>query len=52
MSNSSISVVPTAPNACKPFLLDVMVFSPESGYKFKVIVRAEDHHVKKEGLEP
>ena len=23
---------------CKPFLIEVMVFSPESGYKFKVLV--------------
>jgi hypothetical protein len=35
---SSISVVPIGPKVCKPFLLEVMVFSPEAGYKFKVIV--------------
>jgi len=35
---SSVSVVPTTDKLCKPFLLEVMVFSPESGYKFKVIV--------------
>lgn len=35
---SSVSVVPVGKKVCKPFLLEVMVFSPESGYKFKVIV--------------
>ncbi len=36
---SSISVVAIKKNkVCKPFLLEVMVFSPEAGYKFKVIV--------------
>ena len=38
MPKNSISVVPTGKKICKPFLLEVMVFSPESGYKFKVIV--------------
>lgn len=38
MSGSSIKVVPIGDKICKPFLLEVMVFSPESGYKFKVIV--------------
>ena len=38
MPDSSISVVPTTGKICRPFLLEVMVFSPESGYKFKVIV--------------
>lgn len=38
MPNSSISVVPVANKICKPFLLEVMVFSPEAGYKFKVMV--------------
>lgn len=38
MPNSSISVVPIGRKVCKPFLLEVMVFSPESGYKFKVVV--------------
>ena len=33
-----ISVVPIAGKICKPFLLEVMVFSPEAGFKFKVIV--------------
>lgn len=35
---SKISVVPIGKKTCKPFLLEVMVFSPESGYKFKVMV--------------
>lgn len=34
---SSISVVPISKKTCKPFLIEVMVFSPEAGYKFKVI---------------
>ena len=38
MPDSSISVVTTGAKVCKPFLLEVMVFSPEAGYKFKVIV--------------
>lgn len=38
MPKSTISVVPIGEKVCKPFLLEVMVFSPESGYKFKVIV--------------
>lgn len=37
---TNLSVVPIVPEGkiCKPFLLEVMVFSPESGFKFKVIV--------------
>ncbi len=35
---SSVSVVPIGNKVCHPFLLEVMVFSPEAGYKFKVIV--------------
>ena len=38
MPSSSISVVPIGNKICKPFLLEVMVFSPEAGYKFKVMV--------------
>ncbi|MDO8545637.1 MAG: hypothetical protein Q7S40_34775 [Opitutaceae bacterium] len=38
MPKSSTSVVPIGNKVCKPFLLEVMVFSPESGYKFKVVV--------------
>lgn len=38
MPESTISVVPIGPKLCKPFLLEVMVFSPESGFKFEVLV--------------
>lgn len=38
MPEPEISVVPIGAKVCKPFLLDVMVFSPESGYKFAVSV--------------
>lgn len=38
MPKSSTSVVTVSKKVCKPFLLEVMVFSPESGYKFKVMV--------------
>ena len=35
---SSISVVPTKPKSCKPFLLNVMVMAPEANFKFEVMV--------------
>lgn len=35
---SNVSVVPVTASSCKPFTLEVMVFSPESGYKFQVSV--------------
>ena len=38
MPDSSISVVTTQTKICKPFLLEVMVYSPETGYKFSVTV--------------
>jgi len=38
MPKSSTTVVPIGEKICKPFLLEVMVFSPESGFKFKVVV--------------
>ena len=38
MPTSSTSVVPIGTKVCRPFLVEVMVFSPESGYKFKVLV--------------
>ena len=38
MPTSSTSVVPVGAKVCRPFLVEVMVFSPESGYKFKVLV--------------
>ena len=41
MPASSISVVPLGTKVCKPFLLDVMVFSPEAGFKFHVSVERD-----------
>lgn len=41
MPASSTSVVPLGPKICKPFLLDVMVFSPEAGFKFHVSVERD-----------
>ena len=38
MPKSSTSVVPIGKKVCRPFLLEVMVFSPEAGYKFHVVV--------------
>jgi len=38
MPESTISIVPIGTKVCKPFILEVMVFSPESGFKFKVMV--------------
>ncbi len=38
MPKSSVKAVAITDKRCKPFLLEVMVFSPESGYKFKVVV--------------
>ena len=35
---STISVVSIGAKVCRPFVLEIMVFSPESGYKFKVNV--------------
>ena len=35
---SNISIVPTTTKTCKPFVLNVMVFSPEAGFKFEVSV--------------
>jgi hypothetical protein len=41
MPDSSTSVVPLGTKICKPFLLDVMVFSPEAGFKFNVSVERD-----------
>lgn len=38
MPNNNISVVSVSPSSCTPFTLEVMVFSPESGFKFQVLV--------------
>ena len=35
---NNTSVVPIGNKICRPFVLDVMVFSPEAGYKFHVSV--------------
>src|SRR5689334_1361902 len=35
---SSTSIVNTEEKVCKPFSLQVMVFSPEAGYKFELLV--------------
>lgn len=35
---SKISIVAISQKVCRPFVLEIMVFSPESGYKFKVNV--------------
>src|SRR5512137_3203656 len=37
-TGSSASVVKVGTKRCRPFLLEVMVFSPEAGYKFEVVV--------------
>jgi hypothetical protein len=37
-ATGTVSVVPIGTKICKPFLLEVMVFSPEAGFKFKVDV--------------
>ena len=40
-TNSSISIAPVTTNSCRPFTLDVMVFSPEAGYKFQVSIERD-----------
>jgi len=37
-TRSTASVVKVGRKRCRPFLLQVMVFSPEAGYKFEVVV--------------
>jgi len=37
-SGGTASVVKIGQKRCRPFLLQVMVFSPEAGYKFEVVV--------------
>jgi hypothetical protein len=41
MPTSQTSVVTVGPKVCKPFLLDVMVFSPQAGFKFNVSVERD-----------
>ena len=38
MPKNNISIAPVTSASCKPFTLEVMVFSPESGHKFQVSV--------------
>lgn len=38
MPNNNISIVPVTARSCRPFTLDVMVFSPEAGFKFQVSI--------------
>lgn len=38
MPQSSTKIVPVGDKVCRPFLVEVMVFSPEAGYRFKVSV--------------
>lgn len=35
---SNVSIVPIGNKKCKPFVLEVMVFAPEAGFKFEVSV--------------
>jgi hypothetical protein len=35
---ANLNVVPVGAKQCKPFILEVFVASPESGYKFELIV--------------
>jgi hypothetical protein len=35
---SNISIARVTPTSCRPFLLEVMVFSPEAGHKFELSV--------------
>ena len=37
-AEGTASVVKVGKKRCRPFLLQVMVFSPEAGYKFEVVV--------------
>jgi hypothetical protein len=37
-TGGTASVVKVGQKRCRPFLLQVMVFSPEAGYKFEVVV--------------
>lgn len=50
MPDNNISVVPVTATSCNPFTLEVMVFSPESGFKFQVLV--ERSCIKAVGTEP
>ncbi len=40
-TNGAISIAPVTTNSCRPFTLDVMVFSPEAGFKFQVSIERD-----------
>ncbi|HVF91609.1 MAG TPA: hypothetical protein VNH22_16215 [Blastocatellia bacterium] len=40
-SGGNISIAPVTTDSCRPFTLDVMVFSPEAGYKFQVSIERD-----------
>ena len=39
MASKTVTTITPAQKKCKPFVLRVMVFSPESGYKFSIEVQ-------------
>jgi len=39
--DTNISVAPVTASSCKPFTLEVMVFSPEAGFKFQVSIERD-----------
>jgi hypothetical protein len=41
MADSRVSAVSVAKNDCMPFILEVMVSSPEAGYKFELLVERQ-----------
>ena len=41
MPDNNISVAPVSASSCKPFTLEVMVFSPEAGFKFQVSIERD-----------
>ncbi|HYP27288.1 MAG TPA: hypothetical protein VE262_11265 [Blastocatellia bacterium] len=40
-TGGNISIAPVTTDSCRPFTLDVMVFSPEAGYKFEVSIERD-----------
>jgi hypothetical protein len=40
-AGDNISIAPVTSDSCKPFTLEVMVFSPEAGYKFQVAIERD-----------
>lgn len=41
MPRNRVSAVPVKNSDCRPFILEVMVFSPESGYKFELLIERQ-----------